>query len=304
MRTLPLVGLAGLLLATGCGPRLGIMRTRPAQVNLSPARDVSVEVQARPISPAEALMAPVKTAGMVAATGSLDGELRERLTRRESKFRVVPPGAAQCRLGMTVTDWTQDVVDQQSSSNSSGMHGASPANPNAPQPPPKRQVRASLRATLNATCAHRGQAVLTQEFYSSDTAELSPSASLELLQARTLEHVTEQMAHNVSYAITPPEYADYVALDDSEKALEPMVRRIQDGQLAAARTELEGYLATHAQSAAAVYNLGVLDEAEGNLDGARARYAQANGLKAKDMYAEGIERVARVVAEQAALAGQ
>jgi hypothetical protein len=302
VRSLSLLGICCLLLTTGCGPMLGIVRTRPAPVNLSPARDVSVEVQARSIAPAEALLVPIKAAGIIAATGTLDGELRQQLSRAQSKFRVVAPQGAQCRLGVTVTDWSQDVVEQQGSR--PGTHGASSANPNTPPPPPRRELRAELISVLNATCAHRGQQVMTREFRASRSLELSPSLTLLGAQSRALEDVTQEVARDISNAITPTEYADYVPLDDGEKALEPMVRRIQDGQLAVARTDLEGYLSANPQSAGAHYNLGVLDEADGNLESARHRYEQARNLQAKDLYAQGIERVARVLGEQAALAGQ
>lgn len=272
-------------------------------MNLSPARDVSVEVQARAISPAEALMAPVKAAGIIAAAGTLDGDLREQLSRSNSKFHVVAPPGAQCRLGVTVTDWSQDIVEQQASTQS-GTHGSSSANPNAPPPPPKRELKAVLVTVLNATCAHRGEQVITREFRDSRSEQLSTSVGLLEAQARVLEDLSDEVARDIARSITPSEYADYVPLDDGDKALEPMVRRIQEGQLSVARTDLEAFLAANPQSAGAHYNLGVLDEAEGNLESARNRYTQARNLQAKDLYTEGIERVARVLGEQAALAGQ
>ena len=105
-------------------------------------------------------------------------------------------------------------------------------------------------------------------------------------------------------AITPYEYADYVRIDDEEKALEPVVKLMKDGQLPAARAALQAHLQANPGSAAAAYNLGVLDEADGDLAAARAHYAQAQGLSPKSLYQDGLERVARVEGERAALAGQ
>ena len=298
MKQLPLLAAAVLLsLATGCGPTLGIVRTRPAPVNLSPATDVSVEVKAREMGMREALATALGGGGLTAATRALELSLREELTRPRSKFRVLPPESAQCRLGVTVMDWNHEVREEQPQASSSSKANAAP-------PAPKRTIHGRMEAVLAATCAHRGQQVLTRSFTVQRTAELAPRAYEMGVHEQLLREEARVMADELAAVITPHEYADYVRIDDSEKPLAPAVKLMKDGQLPAARSALESHLASNPSSAAAAYNLGVLDEADGNLDAARAHYAQAQGIAPDPLYAAGLERVARVEGERAALAGQ
>jgi hypothetical protein len=309
-----------LAVSTGCAPHIGIVRTRPAPLNLSPARDVSVEVQAREMGMREALVTALGGGGLAAATTALDLALREQLggvysTWRAGprfSFRVVPPQSAQCRLGVTVTDWNHELrVEQPPQAQQGQQQGqqaqqgqATPGAARNQPPAPKRTLHGQLDAVLAATCAHRGQEVLTRSFSVRRTAEL-PVGAYELgAHEQLLRDEAREIANDLAAAITPYEYSDYVRVDDGDKALEPVVKLMKDGQLPAARAALEGHLQAHPGSSAAAYNLGVLDEADGNLAAARARYAQAQGLSPKSLYAEGLERVARVEGERAALAGQ
>jgi hypothetical protein len=197
-------------------------------------------------------------------------------------------------------DWNHEVREEQPQKNAS----ASSANAATTAPTPKRTIHGRMEAVLAATCAHRGQEVLTRSFSVQRSAELN-QRSYELgVHEQLLRDEARELADDIAGAITPHEYADYVRIDDSEPALEPVVKLMKDGQLPAARSALEAHLAANAGSAAAAYNLGVLDEADGNLAAARTRYAQAQGLSAKSLYADGLERVARVEGERAALAGQ
>ena len=308
MKLLVSVSLALLALSSGCAPSIGIVRTRPAAVNLAPARDVSVEVQAREMGMREALVTALGGGGLAAATTALDLALREQLGGVYStwrvgprfSFRVVPPQSAQCRLGVTVMDWNHELRVEQPKKTASG----SGANANTPPPAPKRTLHGRMETVLTATCAHRGQEVLTRGFSVQRTADLAVGAYELGVHEQLLRDEARELADNMAAAITPYEYADYVRIDDEEKALEPVVKLMKDGQLPAARAALQAHLQANPGSAAAAYNLGVLDEADGDLAAARAHYAQAQGLSPKSLYQDGLERVARVEGERAALAGQ
>ncbi|MBM4381371.1 MAG: hypothetical protein FJ086_19040 [Deltaproteobacteria bacterium] len=281
---------------TGCATAIGIVRTRPAPVNLSPARDVSLEVRAREMGMREALATALGGGGLVAATRALELSLHEELSGPRSRFRVLPPESAQCRLGVTVLDWNHELRVEQPQQSGSGTNKTPPA--------PKRTLHGHMEAVLAATCAHRGQEVLTRNFAVHRTADLAVGAYELGVHEQLLRDEARELANNMAASITPNEYSDHVRIDDGEQALAPVVKLMKDGQLPAARAALEAHLQAKPGSAAAAYNLGVLDEADGNLAAARGRYAQAQGLAPSSLYADGLERVARVERERAALAGQ
>jgi len=84
--------------------------------------------------------------------------------------------------------------------------------------------------------------------------------------------------------VTPRTVARKVQLDDSDKGQATIIETAKQGSIAQARADVQAYLKTHPQNAAAHYNLAVFLDAMGEHGAALASYDEALRLAPKEFY--------------------
>lgn len=120
---------------------------------------------------------------------------------------------------------------------------------------------------------------------------------------KLLDVEVESLATHIAQEVTPYQYADHVQLDDRGNLVDPAIERIKASDFDGAHALLTALVLKYPKLAPAYYNLGVIEEARGELDAARALYSKAQQFDDQSLYGEGVARIDRVKAELQALAG-
>lgn len=277
MRLLILATAAALV--TACAPKLAITRYRPSEVNLQPARQLSLEVKSRETSTVEdvvdlALLFTGSRIDPKLPLETLRSTLSQSLTANGFYTLASEPSAADVAFKVLITQWNESEEENKDS----GTY--------------------SLNAGLGVNVdVYRGEQQIFTRAYRA-YPEVTAADGTELARAREelLRIAAEQIASQLTADVTPVAYRDDVPLEN-EGPVKHAVSLIRDEKYEEARAELNAVLEKDASSAPAHYNLGVLDEAKGSLQEARTHYLRAKELKPSPLYSDALARLERVEAE-------
>lgn len=294
MRLVLMAGAVALM--AGCTPKIGIVRPRPAAVNLAPARRVVVTVSGRDHAAGEP---PLSVGQLLASAERNDPQypirtLQNSINRsmQGGYFTLTTADSAQCGVHLKVTDWShgeEQYVPEKSNEN--------------PHPATSVKVTGRLEAQASIACGHLGAQPILRAYSIRKELPLLAQTVTVNDHEKLIDLEVAQLTSRVVSEITPATYAEQVELDDSDDAVAPAVERMRVGEFDRAYELLEAVVGQQPSSAAAHYNLGVIEETRGELDKARSRYTEAKRLRSKAIDDAGLARVNRVAAEMQALHG-
>lgn len=121
---------------------------------------------------------------------------------------------------------------------------------------------------------------------SESTADASHAQASDLLLESTLRSVDDLLR-----ALAPRPRVEEVELDVDSPLLQQGATAASRGELEEARASFEAVHARHPELAAAAYDLGLVMEALGHLEGAEALYAEALSRKSDRLYRDALESV-------------
>lgn len=285
-----------LAVSAACTPKVGIIRPRPATVNLAPAKRLTIKVSGRDYQNGE----PPLAVGLLIAQGGVqdpDYPVRQLQTRvsqtfQSGYFTLTSPENAQCGVHVKVVDWS---------------HGEDTYTPEKtkenPHPATSLKLTGRLDAQASIACGHLGAQPILRTYTVRQELKLPAQTATLNDHEKLIDSEVATLTHYLHNEITPATYGEEVVLDDSDDAVEYAVERIQVGEFDTAYGLLENVVKQKPNCAAAHYNLGVIEETRGELDKAHARYTEAKRLKSNALYDQGLARVERVRGEMKALAG-
>lgn len=280
--------LAGLAFVSACAPAVNVIRYQPPEVNLAPARTLALTVDAD---------APGLVTFLAALSSALNGQygvydaslatapLRDALAARldqDGRFRPAPVGEAQAMVHVQVNHWWQSELR---------------SGPDDPLPMLTGELAATVTLTRPGTTPvvrelSDREAVVLNEF----SVSVGPPPDQRLAQ-----QVVGEISDQIAAMILPSPYSEKIALDDSADDDDQVLDLIQDGKLEPARALLTAQLVSDPYGPALHYNLGVIDELEGNLSNAEASYQRAQALAPNALHASAIERIRRAEQQTRAL---
>lgn len=165
-----------------------------------------------------------------------------------------------------------------------------------------RQGQAAIRLGFQLIDAASGRIVYSRELGASEYGLKKEEGQASASPSDLLRRACAAAVGDFLRTVTPRTTVEKMVLDDSEKSLEEGVALCKKGQLAEAMSSFERVIQeSHATSAGATYNLGVLFEAQGEYAKAEERYRQAIGLQPKDIYRDALGDLHRRLAEDRAL---
>lgn len=261
----------------GCAPTLVVTRARAPVVEAGALRRVAVQVKGSP---------------------SLARGLKEMLTRslaETGRFELVPvqdDGTPQGPLD----GWVRADVEQASVSGSQAgralEHGA---------PPSDTETRVIVEVAFELVKAD-GTVVAKRRHDAMKSAAgpradpLAARVFQDATEERLLRDATDECVREFVKELVPAERTDRFELVDDGALKEP-VQKALAGDRAGAQAALESHLTLHPDDAAAHYDLGVLLEAQGELDSARRHYERATALAKKPLYEKALADVTARVTE-------
>lgn len=270
---------AALLFSTGCAHVIRIERTRPARLNLNPERKLGLQVEAlkkaENAQAAQAVGAIMNLAGgQLVQTEMAVEPLRNDFHRRlqASQFKLVDLGGADTLVKVVPTEWK--------------YRG----------PPPLTQGvgTGTLHIRLEV---YDGKGEGAKLLFS-DTYWAKAEASNE---AEAILRASNRLASLFVSELEPDRVWAKVELDDSDPVVKPGIELCDRGMFDAAHQAFTDIVARTPNSAPALYNLAVLDEARGDYAKAEQLLTSATRIQSKPLYYAALERVRRASAEVAEL---
>lgn len=284
-----------------CTPGITLTRVRPAPHNLGAARRVAVLD----------LVGPPEALGVVWAELSrqIVGDGWFQLYASPPAMRAAPlpgdpaidgidplrpavPVPAELYIVAQITRWDSDESRsvEKATENGKEVHRHF------------RQGHAAIRLDFQLIDAASGRIVYSRELGASEDGPKKEKGQVSASLSDLLRRACATAVADFLRSVTPRTTVEKMVLDDGEKSLEEGVALCKKGQLDAAMSSFERVLEeSHATSAGATYNLGVLFEAQGEYAKAEERYRRAIGLQPKDIYRDALGDLHRRMAEDKAL---
>lgn len=289
------------LFTESCAPGISLTRVRPAPHNLGAARRVAV---LELVGPPEALgvvwaemsqqivgggwfqlyaSPPAMHTALLSVDPALEGV---------ESTRPAVPVSADLFIVAHVTRWDYDEARSTEKTREDGKEVHRHF----------RQGHAGTGLDVQLIDAATGRIVYSREVGASEYGPKYEAGHGSTNPADLLRRACAAAVGDFLGTVTPRTTVEKMVLDDSEKSLEEGVALCKSGQLEAAMRSFQRVLdESHATSAGATYNLGVLLEAQGEHAKAEERYRQAIGLQPKDIYRDALDDLHRRMAEDKAL---
>ncbi len=261
---------SALVITSGCAHNIRIERTRPARVNLSTDRKIGVQVEAAPPVPGGPNLTEAAntvlafTQGQVIQPEMAVEPVRTELYRglQQSQFTLVDASGADTLVRVIPTEWKyRGPPPLQRGSGSGTLH-----------------IRLELLDGKNKDAPR----IFTDTYWASVNA---PNEAEAILRA------SRKVAQVFIEDLQPVRVWDKVELDTTDPVTKPGVELCDQGRFDGAHAAFSDAVARSPNSAPALYNLAVLDEARGNYDRAEELLLNATRINSKSIYYVALERV-------------
>ncbi len=264
------VVLSALLLAVGCRPAVTIRPLLPAPYDVGAERKVTLEVDAASGSGIDTLD---RAGGEIDHPGLPVPEVEQQLSRElrsTGYFTAAPPDSADLVFHVHVTAFQVKVWSGDSAKSD-------------------RTLESVMQAKL-VVSKRNGEAVATR-FYTAQAKQwLLSGANAGDLKGTMVRDTSADLVRKIVHDFVPVADERRVELEDAPE-VKGAVELITRGQLDQARAALEEVLTRTPGSAAAHYNLGLIDEAESDFPAAARHFQEAQRLSPRPLYAAALERV-------------
>jgi tetratricopeptide (TPR) repeat protein len=268
---------AVLMSALACAPALVIHRRLPPAHDVGDQRRAAVLIASGPgdrstpaLIHAVAGLVTGESQDPLAAVAELQARLPEAL-QHTGYFELAPAEAADLVFELTVTQWWTQVWD------ADALHDS-------------RYVKASLASRLRVLRRSSGEVVATTDYAVTTKLPLGEDGHAGDAAPELVADAVDQTIRSIIYDFAPTRDDRRIPLDEAVE-VRSAIALIEQGALPDAREELERVLRSSPTSAAAHYNLGVLDEAKSDFPSAERRYARAEELRSRQLYRDGLRRV-------------
>jgi hypothetical protein len=261
----------------GCAPTLVVTRAHAPVVDADSIRRVAVQVKGSP---------------------SLVRGLKETLSRslaETGRFELVPVQEDGTPQG-PIDGWVRAEAEQ--ASVSGGQSGRTLQHGAAQSDTETRvivEVAFELVKTDGTVMAKRRHDAM-KSAAGPRTDPLAARVFQDATEERLVRDATDECVREFVKELVPAERTDRFELVDDGALKEP-VQRALAGDRAGAQAAIESHLTLHPDDAAAHYDLGVLLEAQGELDSARRHYERATALAKKPLYEKALADVTARVTE-------
>ncbi len=278
---------------TGCAPTMQIRVLQPAPMNLGTAKQLSlVQSEGRPRA-RDTILGELKrqasNTGYFQLKDRLQDGMAVKLTDGSARILEDSNGASlepnEMGLRLDVAEWdtdmqsrTEDVKDKDGK-----VTGT------------KRIDYYQADVVLVATLFHPSGKTFISE------REYRASAQDDTDKDTALSSAGVSAVSMFLRDITPSYVTQTIRMDDDDEEQKPIIKLAEDGNVPAALTAIEGYVQSHPNNAAALYNQAVLLDASGRYPEALDLYNRAIALSNKDYYERMKQECARRKANQEAL---
>lgn len=274
-----LVVVVAALWLSACGPRIAVRRELPARVDLGSDVRVMTVVNAHRESVLGVILDPLTALARTTLTPSAVRDVERRLSQSGTRYRVLPRCGRNCPAADSMVE-------------------VSVTNVSVDRGDTAQQREKVAHATVEIRVLRADGQLVWQDRYRADANGGVPNTPKERDNSRILSECVDEAAGRFVRDLYPQWINESFRLED-DGPLEACARAATKGNLDAAEAVARQVLSSQPNHAAAIYNLGVIFTAKGQLEAALEAFEAAARLNPK--YGDAASDAALRIRDRAAL---